>query len=201
MAAPLKPSIEELNYFVIASVVVGAALTAFHGVFEPRVGVFYVFIGALTILLREFGQRMIAQWMDAEVELELSPDGSITTVVGAIISVLTGLPVILLFPVTNRYDVESYEHWGKSIDAMWIKREFWLVSGGIIALLIGWIISYSVGFEELSAAISFFTFFQLMPFDNGSIPTGKTDGATILKMSGFYWSIFMALTLISFALI
>ncbi len=201
MAAPLKPSTEEFYSFIVASLVVGAALTAFHGVLELRPAVLYTAIGASTLFFRELGQRTIAQLMNAEVELELSPDGAVTTVVGAISAVLTGLPLILMFPVTNDYSITSYEHWGKSIDAMYMKREYWLASGGILGLFAGWTIGYSTGFKELSTAISLFTFFQLLPFDYSEIPTGITDGARILKQSGFYWTILMGLTLLTFILI
>lgn len=196
-----QPDTEELNYFVVAVLVVGAAFTAFRGVPGWRTGLSYLGIAALVLLTREIGQRVIAQWMDAQVEMKLSVEGSVLTVLGSILAVLTNLPFILLFPVSNSFSMVSYEQWGKDIDVVWSKREAQYVSGGIVALLFGWFVSYSLGYTYTAQAFSLFTLFQLLPFDYSGIPTGKLDGAYILRSSGFRWITFFTVTLITLALV
>lgn len=197
----LEISIDELNNLVVAGLVVAASFLAFRHSFGLKTIVFYMIVSFLVLGVREFGQRAVAQLMDAQVELELSPEGSVTSIFGAILATVTGLPIILLFPVTNSYDIEKYEQWGKDIDAMWAKREYWLASSGITALLLGWGISYSLGMSQIAAAFSMFTMFQLMPFDYSQIPTGKLDGATIIRWSGFVWLLFVTATGATFFLV
>jgi len=129
MAQPFRLSIDEINYLVVGILVTAAAFTAFSRVLELMNIVFYIGVATLVLGTREFGQRTIARWMDANVDLNLSMKGSMTTVFGAFLAVLTDLPIVLLFPVTNSFSVESYEHWGKSVDAMWLKREAWITYG------------------------------------------------------------------------
>lgn len=198
MAEPFKLSVDEINYLVVAILVTAAAFTAFSGVLELQNAVFYLGVAAAVLGVREFGQRTIAQWMEADVDLSLSLKGSMMTVFGAFIAVLTDRPIILLFPVSNSFSVESYEQWGKGIDAMWLKREAWLTYGGIIALLIGGFTSAALEIPRLQDAFFIFSAFQLLPFDNHSIPTGTLDGSYVLKQNGFYWLIFMFLSLAGF---
>ncbi|PSH01583.1 MAG: hypothetical protein BRC26_03255 [Nanohaloarchaea archaeon QH_8_44_6] len=106
-------------------------------------------------------------------------------------SFLTSLPIILLFPIFNSFSVESYEHWGKSIDAMWIKRKYWIVSGGVISMLTFYSVFQYFGMPQISEAISLFLVFQLLPFNYSNIPTGPLDGSVIIRWSGFMWLIFM----------
>lgn len=112
-------------------------------------------------------------------------------------SFLTSLPIILLFPLFNDYDVESYEHWAKSIDAMWIKRKFWIASGGILSLFLGWGILWSTGLKTGAEIFSLFLVFQLLPFDYSQIPTGALDGSIIIRWSGFIWLVMMGLAILS----
>ena len=198
---PFKPDIEELNHFVVAGLVTAAALTAYHHSVELISVGSYLLIGFLVILARELGQRTIAQWMRGDTELHLSVKGSIVTIIGAIIAVITQLPVILLFPVYNSYSMKGYENWEKSINAMWIKREMQIITGGLIALFLGWFISLQLGYTAAAQAFALFALFQLLPFDYPSIPTGKLDGATILRFNSFRWLVFFALALIALALV
>lgn len=198
MAEPYRLSVDEINYLVVAILVSAAAFTAFSGVIELSNSVFYIGVAAVVLGVREFGQRTIAQWMEAEVDLSLSMEGSIVTVFGAFLAVLTDLPIIMLFPVSNSFSVESYEHWGKGVDAMWLKREAWLTYGGIVALIIAGFGSAVLEMSRLQDAFFLFSAFQLLPFDNHGIPTGTLDGSYVLKQNGFYWLIFMFLSLAGF---
>lgn len=198
MAEPFRLSIDEINYLVVAILVTAAAFTAFSGVLELQNAVFYIGIAAAVLGVREFGQRTIAQWMEAEVDLNLSMQGSMTMIFGAFLAVITDLPIIMLFPVSNSFSVESYEHWGKGVDSMWLKREAWLTYGGIIALLIGGFASALLNIPRLQDAFFIFSAFQLLPFDNHNLPTGTLDGSYVLKQNGFYWLIFMFISLAGF---
>ncbi len=198
MAEPFRLSIDEINYLVVAILVTAAAFTAFSGVLNLQNAVFYLGIAVAVLGVREFGQRTVAQWMEAEVDLNLSMQGSMMTVFGSFLAVLTDLPIIILFPVSNSFSVENYEQWGKGIDSMWLKREAWLAYGGIVALLIGGFASALFEISRLQDAFFLFSAFQLLPFDNHGIPTGTLDGSYILKQNGFYWLIFMFLSLIGF---
>lgn len=196
-----QPSIDELNYFVVAVLVVAAGLSAYSQTYDIFGIGFYLLTGFFALLTREIGQRAIGQWMDAQVTLHLSAEGAIVTVLTAMVSVITSLPLLLLVPVWNSFDVEGYEHWGKSIDAMWMKREYWLASGGILALFLAWIILFLTGFSSTAKIFSLFTIYQLLPFDYSGIPTGTLDGAYILKQSGFIWLVLFGLSLVSYAIV
>lgn len=185
-------SIEEINYLVVAALVTAAAFIAFSGELTLGNSAFYVAVSAAILGVRELGQRTIAQWMQAHVDLKLSVQGAALTVIGAIAAVITDLPFLLLFPVANSFSVKRHEHWGKEVDAMWMKRKAYIVYGGIIALLLGGIASSAFELGNVANAFWLFTVFQLLPFDNDSIPTGTLDGAYILKQNGAYWLIFMA---------
>lgn len=192
---------DELISFAAATIIMTVALLSFRGELTVYSVLLYAGASAAALLLREFGQRTIAQWMEAESVLQLSTEGSITTLFGAVMTYMTGLPVILLFPVFNEHDVESYEHWGKSIDAMWIKRRYWIVSVGILMLFAGWFVFRMLNLPEVAEVISMFTIFQLLPFNYSQIPTGELDGSIIIRWSGFVWLIFMGGALLSLLLI
>lgn len=186
-----SPSVDEINNFVGATLVTAVAFIAFKEALSVNEALFYTAVSGTVLLTRELGQRLIAHWMEAEVELNFSVEGSLTTLFGAMMSFLTSIPVILLFPIFNSFDVESYEHWGKSIDAMWIKRKYWIVSGGVISMLTFYSVFQYLGMPRVSEAISLFLVFQLLPFDYSNIPTGPLDGSIVIRWSGFMWLIFM----------
>lgn len=198
MAEPFRFSMDEINNLVVAILTVAAAFTAFSGVLELQNSIFYLGVATLVLGAREFGQRTIAQWMEANVDLNLSMKGSVITILGAAAAIITNLPIIIMVPVANSFSVKSYEHWGKDIDAMWLKREAWITYGGIGALLIGGFISTLLNLERLQTAFFLFSAFQLLPFDNHGLPTGTLDGSYILKQNGFYWIAFMFLSLTGF---
>ncbi|MFB6147844.1 MAG: hypothetical protein ABEJ66_03080, partial [Candidatus Nanohaloarchaea archaeon] len=84
----------------------------------------------------------------------------------------------------------------KSIDAIWMKRQFWIVFGGLVLLFLGWLATYSLGLEKLAAGFILFTLFQLFPFDYKDIPTGTLDGAYILRWGGFTWLVLTGLAIV-----
>lgn len=200
MESSFRPSLEEVNYFVLSAVVLGAAFTAYTGELTLRNGAVYSSLATVPLLLRELGQRIVAQWMSAYTELEMSLSGSVTTIVGAMFAVLTGLPILFTFPVESEFSGKKYEHWGKTIDALWMKRQYWLVSGGLVALFAGWIATFALGFTQVAEVIILFTFFQLMPFDYHRIPTGELDGAYILRWDGFVWLTMIGLAVLGIGL-
>lgn len=194
-------SIDEINYLVAAVVATAAALTAFSGTLSFQNIGFYLLVSTLVLSVREFGQRTIAQWMDAEVKLNLSVEGAGVTVFGAIIAVLTELPFLLLLPVFNTFSIEKYEQWGKSIDSMWSKRMAWITYGGIAALLLGGLASTVFSYGRVADAFFIFSAFQLLPFDHPHLPCGELDGAYILRQNGFFWLILMFISLAGFFLL
>lgn len=196
-----NPSVDDLNSFVAGTLILSVAFISFHEAFSLGSAAFYLGVSAAILFVREFGQRTIAQWMEAQVDLEISSEGTVTTFFGAAASFFTGTPIILLFPIFNEHDVESYEHWGKSIDAMWIKRQYWIVSGGILALFVTWIIFATLSVQAAAEAVSMFIVFQMMPFDYSNIPTGPLDGSIIIRWSGWIWLIFMGSGLLSLLLV
>lgn len=196
-----NPSVDDLNSFLAGTLALAAAYIAFYDALSLSSAAFYTGVSGAMLFVREFGQRTIAQWMEAQVDLEISTEGTTTTLFGAVMSFFTGLPVILLFPVFNEHDVESYEHWGKSIDAMWIKRQYWIVSGGILALFATWVVFSTLNLSLAAEAVSMFLIFQLLPFDYSGIPTGPLDGSIIIRWSGFIWLIFMGTALLSLLLV
>lgn len=200
MGENAAPDSEDFKNFLIASAVTGAAFTAFSGSFTLESLGFYLVAGIVVMALRELGQRTVAHWMDSYVDLKVSTKGATTTLLAAGFSVVSDFSLILLFPVFSEYSGKSYEQWGKEVDAMWMKREYWISSSGIIALWIGWVAAYIFSINGIAGAISVFTIFQLMPFDYESIPTGSLDGATILRWSGMVWLIMTGLSIIMLAL-
>lgn len=199
--SPFQPTVDDLNSFAVGTVAIAASFLAVESSLTLDSVLLYTGAAVSAMFFRELGQRTIAQWMQAQVDLEVSMEGLGTTAFGAITSILTGWPVILLFPIFNEYDLESYEHWGKSIDAMWLKRKYWIVSGGVVSMFLGWYVLNWLGFETAAGVISLFMIFQLLPFDYSNIPTGSLDGAIVIRWSGFIWLIFMGSAILSFLLV
>ncbi len=197
----LQPTEQDLQNFAVAVVAVTAAFVGFSGTLEPRSIVFYLGASVLVLLVREAGIRTIGQWMDAEIDLELSEEGLGLTFMGAVAAYLTGWPIILLFPIWTTFSVEPYEQWGKSVDVIWMKREYWLIGAGVLALLLGTAVSVFAGWNSLAKVFAFFLIFQLLPFDYPLIPTGTLDGAYILRWSGFIWLISLGLAIVFLAVV
>lgn len=195
-----KPRKDEVKNFVLASLVTGAAFTAYFQLYTFEAVVYYIAASAGVLLTRELGFRTIAQSMGAYVDFELSRPGAMVTLFAAIVAIAGSIPIILLFPVYAVFSNELYEQWGMEIDSIWMKREFWLFSSGVVMLLIGWAATYSLGFMELARMYALFAVFQLMPFDYSGLPTGPLDGAYVLRWSGFIWLIFMGIGVIGFVL-
>lgn len=200
MAENASLDMDDIKNFLIGSSVVGVAFTAFTGLFTLENLLFYMVAGLVVMTLREAGQRTVAHWMESYVDLRVSREGAMTTLLAAGFSVLSDFSLILLFPVYSDFSGERYEQWGKSTDAMWMKRQYWLASSGIIGLWVGYSVAMAFSLPQMAQAIALFTVFQLMPFDYKKIPTGELDGATILRWSGFIWLLMTGLTIVMVAL-
>jgi len=194
------PDKQDFYNFVLATGVLSAAFAAFYGEFEFSSALFYISSSALVLGFREFGVRAAANLLDGYASLEISSEGSTTTLLGAIISVLTGLPIIMLFPVYSEVSRKRYEQWGRSVDVIWAQYKFEISRLAIVSLFAGFIVTSSFGFNKVSQMFALFAFFQMMPFDYRGIPTGPLDGAEILRWSGFYWLLFTGISLLMIAL-
>ncbi len=199
MRSPLHPTFEDLQAFAASTLVVTICFWVFKDFAYTSIP-YIMLISGLVILSREIGQRTVAQWMDAYIDLQTTLNGSATSLFGAFLAFITGLPIILLFPLTSSFSGKKYEHWGKSIDAIWAKRQYWLATSGLTTLFTAWMIAYTYGFQLFAELSALFMFFQLMPFDYEMIPTERLDGAYILLWSGFTWLIMMGTTLIMLTL-
>lgn len=192
---------EERNALLTAVIIVGFAYQAFSGIVTLSSLPFFLVAATIAVLVRELGQRVFAEYIDATVHAELSREGIMATVFGGIVSVLSGLPVIFLLPLTNSYESVEYEQWGKSVTGLWMKREFWMASGGIIALFLFAILAAFLNVERIPDYLLIFSAFQLIPLDHEKIPAGLLDGVYILRQSGFYWLTYISITLVALALV
>jgi hypothetical protein len=200
MAEPLKPSREDVRSFLIATLVVGAAYSGYKGVLDPlQIALFMVF-GAATLFLRELGQRTVANWIEVDVDTELSQEGSIVGIMVSGFSYLSVFSFLFLAPVSSSFSQKDYEHWGKGQDSLWPKRPYWIASSGIVTLLVGWTISYTLGAGDLAELISIFTFFQLLPLNDDKHLSGRLDGVHIIIWTGFTWIVLIGLTIAAMAL-
>lgn len=191
------PDLGDLKNFFIASAVTGLAFAAFYSDFSVEGILFFALGSGMIVFSREVGIRTAVNLLDGYVDLEVSSSGSTTTLFGAIVSVVTGFGVILLFPLYNSISRKSFENWGKGTDVIWARYEFYISSLGIVALLVSWLIANSLGFTRLAQMYGIFTFFQMLPFDYSGIPTGPLDGAYIIRWSGFYWLMFTGMSLLA----
>ena len=194
------PDREDVYNFVLGSGILAAAFAAFYGEFQVSHAAFYLTASAVVLGTREFGVRAAANVLDGYASLEVSSSGSTTTLFGAIISVITGLPVLLLFPVYSEVSRKRYEQWGRSTDVVWAMYKFKIARWAVAALLIGFVAATSFGFSQLAQMYALFAFFQVMPFDYSGIPTGPLDGAEILRWSGFWWLFLTGTSLFMIAL-
>lgn len=203
MAAPEIsgfPDFEDVKNFGIASCVTGLAFAAFYQEFTVTGLLFFILVSGLVIFSREVGVRSAVNILDGYVDLEVSSSGATTTLFGAILSIISPIGVILLFPVFSEASRKSYENWGKSTDVIWARYSFYISVLGIIALLASWLVFYSLEFMQIAQMYSLFAFFQMMPFDYSGIPTGPLDGAEIIRWSGFYWLMLTGLSLFAIVL-
>lgn len=194
------PDLEDVKNFLIASAVTGLAFSAFYSDFTLEGLVFLIIGSGFVVFSRELGVRIAVNLLDGYVDLEVSGSGATTTLFGAVISVVTGFGVILLFPLTNSVSRKKFENWGKSTDSIWARYQFYISALGIFALILSGLVANSLGFTRLAQMYGIFAFFQMMPFDYSGIPTGPLDGAYIIRWSGFYWLLLTGLSLMSIVL-
>ena len=190
------PDSSDLFNFVLGTGVLAAAFAAFYGQLELSSVLFYVLAGGAVLATRELGVRIAANLLDGYASLEVSSPGSTVTVFGAILSVVTGLPIILLFPVYSEVSRKRYEQWGRSTDVVWAMYKFKIARLALSMLIIGFAVSTVLGFSMLAQMYALFAFFQALPFDYSGIPTGPLDGAEILRWSGFWWMFFTGVSIL-----
>lgn len=109
MRSSLHPTVEDLQSFAAASLVTAVCFLAYKSMEFTQLP-YLILLAGLVVLSREVGQRMVAQWMDAYIDLEILFNGSATSLVGALIAFVTDLSVILLFPLTSSFSGKKYEH-------------------------------------------------------------------------------------------
>ena len=189
-------SVEEVKNFLLASVVVAAALIALDRIYEPVHILKYVLLAPLLLGLREFGQRITAEQMNAYVETHFSRQGSIFSLATAVFAILIDLPLIILLPIYNEFDNTEYESWGYQIDVVWSKREYWLASVGIVFVMFSWPVFMLLGWNDMATAVGLFTGFQLIPLKESALMEGSSDGAYILLYSGFIWTALFGLSIL-----
>lgn len=194
------PDRDDLVNFALASAATAVAFSAFYQEFNASVAGFYLAASTLIIGTRELGVRSAINLLDGYADLEVASDGATATVFGAIMAVVSGLPIILLFPIYSSFSRKRYEQWGKSTDVIWALYKFKICKWGISALILGFIAVWSLGFNQLAQMYAIFTFFQMLPLDYSGAPTGPLDGAEIIRWSGFYWLFFTGLSLMFIAL-
>ena len=194
------PDKSDLYNFLLASGVVASAFAAFYGGFQLSNALFYVLAGFAVVGAREFGVRVAASVLDGYASLEVSSSGSTVTVFGAVLSLVTGLPVLFLFPVHSDVSRKRYEQWGRSTDVVWAMYKFKIARLAILMLFIGFIVSTLLGFSRVAQMYALFAFFQMMPFDYSGIPTDPLDGAEILRWNGFWWMSLMGGSILMIAL-
>jgi hypothetical protein len=193
---PLKPELETLKHLALICLVAGIAYTTYFRSLSPRNLAYFFIIAVVVVATREAGMRLILHWMDGYMETRLSWEGTLMTMFGAAISAITPLGFILLFPLYSELDMKKYEQWGKNIDSMWAKKQFWVRGVGVLGMIFAGYSAYSLQVPELAHAYALFSAFQLMPFDYHAIPTDALDGAFILRWSGWVWMIEMGLALV-----
>ena len=201
MSTAFKVTKEERNALLVAVIVLSFAYQAFSGIVTLESLPFFLTAGALAVLIRELGQRIVAEYLDATVHVELSREGVIATVFGGVTAAISGLPVIFLLPLTNSYEAVEYEQWGKSVSGLWMKREFWLASAGIFSLFLFGMIAAVLNLNRLPDYFLMFAAFQLIPLDHEKLPAGLLDGVYILRQSGFYWLAYISMVLFALALV
>lgn len=197
---PWQPGKEDVRNLIVASLVFGVSFAAFFQSTQFKQILFYVLTSLIVLITREIGIRSAAQNMTAYVDTNLSLTGSIYSIFAAFTAVVLQVPVILLFPLWNEASMKSHEQWGKTVDALWLKRKFWLHTAGILALFTGWAFSSGLGMIFVARMYALTAFFFLLPFDYDNFSGGKLDGADILRWNGFYWLVLTGLSIVFYAL-
>lgn len=192
----LPKSVEQ---YLLPVLVVFSAFLGYFAEFTLEQGVKLFLVSGLAFGLREIGQRVIAQWMEAYVEQSFEPEASVMTLIIALFSATSSWALALILPVTTSFSVKKHEQWGKGVDAMWHKREYWLAAGGIISLTLASTISLNLDLFLVAQALTVFTLSQMIPLRD-LLVDGTTDGGYILLHSSFSWLILTGINIMIFAL-
>lgn len=196
MRSSLKPEKKDLKNLLIATTIITIAFAAYRTQTEILGILKLLGISVLILATRDIGQRILAQWMDAYIDVEIDQEGAGVTIIAAIIAAATNISLIILVPIYSTFSGHKYEQWGKSVDAVWAKRQYWLATGGILSLITLLLITLILGFHTITVLAGIFTFYQLLPLDYSGIPTGTLDGAYILRWSGYTYLILTGTTIL-----
>jgi hypothetical protein len=190
-----KPSLEEIQNFAIAVIVVTVGLVTFYGEYTVY-SMLLLFLTALAALFaRETGQRLVGQLLNARVTLELSKVGAIVSLGAALIAYIGNTPAVFLLPIYSEFAAERYNQWGYEIPVVWSKREYWFAATGMVFVLSLALAAFMVESYVVSRSLALFAFFQLIPLKETSL-SESTDGAYILLQSGFVWLTLLAASIL-----
>lgn len=207
--SPFLPGKKEAGNFVVASLVMALAFAGFQGSVSIRSGLFYTGVSSLCLLIRGLGQRIVAAKATGQSYLHLSIPGSVITLGAGLISISTATNLLLLFPIYTTFGGVAHEEWGKSTDAMWMKRQTWIIGSGIAALLAASLMLESAGLSRIASSIAVFAAFQMIPFDFEELlqvapGVGSwhqvLDGAYILRIDSWRWMLLTGSALLAVAL-
>ncbi|MFB6144763.1 MAG: hypothetical protein ABEJ98_05630 [Candidatus Nanohaloarchaea archaeon] len=201
MESAFQTTEEERNALLVAIIVTAFAYQAFSGLVVLGNLLHFLGVAALVVLARELGQRLVAEYTDSKVRVELSREGVLATVFGGIVSALSGLPIILLLPLTSSFESVEYTEWGKTVRGVKMRRDFWIATGGIAALFLSGVTASILRLGNLPDYFLIFAAFQLIPLDHEDIPAGLLDGVYILRQNVIYWLLISASTLFALALV
>lgn len=191
------PDAQDLKNLVIAGLITGILFASYFNAINSLTGIKIILLGFIVVLTREIGVRTVVNLMDGYVDLKISKEASTVSLLTGIVPILTSVPFILIFPFHSNAEKKKFEHWGRSVDVIWARYEFWISAVAIWALLIGYTTSLILGFDTLAHIYALFTFFQLLPLDTEEFDIGPLDGANIIRWSGYNWVLMMGLTMIA----
>ena len=191
--------LEKLRNYLVPGLVVGLGLTLYFQNYEPFNILKYTLVGFSVFAVREIGQRIMARFMGASVQTEFSVEGTSLTIMTGVIAVIAATPLAILIPSTNTFSQTKYEHWGKSVDAMWSKREYWIASAGTSLLTAVTMLLFWLEQNLAVQAFATFTITNMIPLRDLVIE-GDTDGSYILFHSGLTWLLLAGINIIIFGL-
>lgn len=186
---------QKTKKYVLPGIMIGIGLTGYFQNFQPFNLAKYLIIGFSVFAVRETSQRLIARYMAASVETKFSIEGTSVTLLTAAFSTAAKVPFALLIPCTNSFSQKRYEHWGKAVDAMWSKRQFWVATTGTTVLTLTAALFHGLNYDIIVQGFTLFTLTNLIPLRDLLIE-GSTDGTYILFHSGFTYLLLAGLNIV-----
>lgn len=186
----------------ILAVAAGIAVAAigfagFNQRWQPLFMLQLLLASVLVVAAREISQRTTAYLMNAYQDTELRKKGSFVSIMFAVSAVLLEAPVALIIPFSSSWEQKDYEQWGKSIDVVYPKREYWLGAMGVVGVLALWSVMFYLDLDTLATSAGVFALSQMLPLNETGFFDGRTDGAYVLLHSGFIWLLLTGLSLLT----